>query len=423
MNISVIVPNYNYNYYLEKRIESILKQNYPIQEIIVLDDASSDESLHTVAGLSQKCSIPLMVVPSDRNSGSVFKQWIRGICLAQSEWIWIAEADDLSDPDFLSSVIRPVLEDKEIVLSYCLSRIIDAEGKIVQESYRYTTDDIDPEKWKHPYIREGVDEIRDTFAVKNTIPNVSSCIFRKPDNLEEIATKLEKYRVAGDWYFYMELLKHGKIAYTPEILNSYRRHGGSVVSSGKHNLIHYRELVSLQESIAEVYDVSPETRNIALAHRADMKRWLSIYDERIENYSFIFTNRAIEGLEKSSLLLHAHDELWRIFTEYREIERSGEASQVYEYAVDACKKFVETKISSRLKDEKSVGISLRIDADSSFESINPLMWFLYKFFPASKVIFDTGDDLESWKKKKLGRELLEHHKGYGHDFRLLGKRF
>ena len=43
--ISIIVPNYNYAHFLDKRIESILKQTYTDYEIILLDDASTDDSV------------------------------------------------------------------------------------------------------------------------------------------------------------------------------------------------------------------------------------------------------------------------------------------------------------------------------------------------------------------------------------------
>ena len=43
--ISVIVPNYNYERFLKERIDSILLQTVPIYELILLDDASSDESV------------------------------------------------------------------------------------------------------------------------------------------------------------------------------------------------------------------------------------------------------------------------------------------------------------------------------------------------------------------------------------------
>ena len=46
--VSVVVPNYNYARYIKRRLESVVRQTYPIYELIVLDDASSDESVKLI---------------------------------------------------------------------------------------------------------------------------------------------------------------------------------------------------------------------------------------------------------------------------------------------------------------------------------------------------------------------------------------
>lgn len=43
------------------------------------------------------------------------------------------------------------------------------------------TNDIDKEKWQSSYVRKGIDEIQDTLLIKNTIPNVSSVVFKNID--------------------------------------------------------------------------------------------------------------------------------------------------------------------------------------------------------------------------------------------------
>ena len=104
--VSVVVPNYNYGDYLEGRMMSLFDQTYPIFEIIALDDASSDDSIDELERVREQTGRHFRVVSNDRNSGSAFHQWAKACELARGDFLWIAEADDLSEPEFLEEVIR-----------------------------------------------------------------------------------------------------------------------------------------------------------------------------------------------------------------------------------------------------------------------------------------------------------------------------
>ena len=52
--ISIVVPNYNYSHKLEKRIKTIINQTYPIHELIILDDASTDNSVMTIEKIKKR---------------------------------------------------------------------------------------------------------------------------------------------------------------------------------------------------------------------------------------------------------------------------------------------------------------------------------------------------------------------------------
>ena len=72
-------------------------------------------------------------------------------------------------------------------------------------------------------MRLGKEEAELALSKKNTIPNASAVLFRRPTNLD-FASELETLRFAGDWFFYAMLIRCGKIAYLPDVLNRYRRH-------------------------------------------------------------------------------------------------------------------------------------------------------------------------------------------------------
>jgi glycosyltransferase involved in cell wall biosynthesis len=255
--VSAVVPNYNYAHYLPGRLKSILDQDYPVYEIIVLDDCSSDDSVKVINDFAAKAIIPVEVMVNGSNSGSVFRQWARGLAKAMGDYIWIAEADDLCEREFLTEVLGG-FSDPDVVLSYCQSKQIDQHGNYLANDYLYYTNDVDDKKWKNDYVRDGLEEIRDTLAVKNTIPNVSGVVFRKFD-LGDIVDQLVQFKVAGDLFFYVWLLQNGKISYRSRSLNIHRRHTGGVTLS-ENGQRHFEEIVKMQEYILEHFDVCGGTR-------------------------------------------------------------------------------------------------------------------------------------------------------------------
>ncbi len=106
--VSVIVPNYNHESFLQQRIDSILNQTYQDFELILLDDASSDASISIIENYRYEEKVSEIVL-NTVNSGSPFKQWIKGIKLAKGEFIWIAESDDFAEPTFLETTVAMMI--------------------------------------------------------------------------------------------------------------------------------------------------------------------------------------------------------------------------------------------------------------------------------------------------------------------------
>ena len=78
----------------------------------------------------------IQLVPNEENSGSVFAQWRKAAELATGDYLWIAEADDLSDPDFLARIMKAMDEDPDIVLGFSDSRTINSDGSALWDSYK-----------------------------------------------------------------------------------------------------------------------------------------------------------------------------------------------------------------------------------------------------------------------------------------------
>lgn len=226
--ISVILPNYNHAQFLEVRINSILAQTFKDFEIIILDDASTDSSKDVIEQFRKESRISFIEYNLS-NSGSPFMQWAKGIELAKGDLIWIAESDDLADPNFLEKVSQPLFEDSSIVLSYCQSKKIDSQGRHIGDM-QYWTNGFNSDRWNMSFVNNGVDEQLNYLYYTNTIPNASAVVFRKKAFMDLFPLSYP-YKVIGDWQIWFKLIGQGKIAFTNEKLNCFRFHSESVRES------------------------------------------------------------------------------------------------------------------------------------------------------------------------------------------------
>jgi len=270
--VSVIVPNYNYARHLPARLRSILTQTYRPHEILFLDDCSTDNSVQVAEPLLARGGVPYRIIRNETNQG-VYRQWLRGLAEAAGELVWIAEADDDCAPTLLETLV-PAFRQPAVALAYTQSRQIDEQGQELAPDYLQWTADVDAGKWHTAYVRRGLDEIRDSLAIKNTIPNVSAVLMRKPD-LSAITPQLLTFKNAGDWLVYVHLLETGDVAFFPTALNYHRRHGGSMtIGHGGLNLM--REILMVQRRVIERHPIPPEVERKRDQHLQSIYEYLGL---------------------------------------------------------------------------------------------------------------------------------------------------
>lgn len=255
--VSVIVPNYNHARYLDERLASIAAQRLKPLEVIFLDDDSNDGSLAIARAWQAQSPAPFSIIANERNSGSPFQQWAKGIERAKGDLIWIAESDDSASPRFLEQV-GGAFRDPEVVLAYCDSEVTGPQGEILAFSYRFYTDSLSKTKWLAGYAGPGQNEIKDALAIKNTIPNVSAVLFRR-SVLKEAALEAGSFRYCGDWAIYAACLQRGKIAYCPRALNKHRRIRGNLTEEGEGNIRALREAIEIKRRIFASAICGPQT--------------------------------------------------------------------------------------------------------------------------------------------------------------------
>lgn len=217
MRISVIVPNYNHGRFLERRLDSILKQGWQDFELIILDDASTDGSRDIIEKYRDNEKIA-GIYYNEQNSGSAFKQWQKGVALARGDWIWIAESDDHCENNFLETVMHGIDKRNDVVLAFAQSYCVRDDGSVSWKS-----------GYEGPSYVSGTDLFRQRLVYGCTIFNASMAIFKRSAALA-IADDYGSFRQCGDWYFWIQLVQKGHVFISPALLNYYRKEDSSLTS-------------------------------------------------------------------------------------------------------------------------------------------------------------------------------------------------
>jgi glycosyltransferase involved in cell wall biosynthesis/SAM-dependent methyltransferase len=255
--VSVIVPNYNHERFLRRRLESIYRQTYRNIEVILLDDCSSDQSRLLLDHYAAEYPEITRTLYNDVNSGGAFRQWAKGIKEATGDLVWIAESDDFCDERFLEVLVR-CFDDEAVLLAYAKSAFVDPNEVPLQDDLQQYLSDLPcAGKWNAPYVETAHNEVRNALGIKNTIPNASGVLFKRPIDMALLDDESWlSMVVAGDWVFYLHILRGGKIAYSTDATNFFRRYKGSAAETTYKREVFYRELGVASRTVQELYDVS-----------------------------------------------------------------------------------------------------------------------------------------------------------------------
>ncbi|MEI7675368.1 MAG: glycosyltransferase family A protein [Bacteroidales bacterium] len=217
--VSIIVPNYNHNQFLKVRIETILNQTFQDFEVILLDDCSTDCSLEVLNEYRNHPKVSRLDV-NERNSGSTFKQWQKGIELAKGDLIWIAESDDWCEPTLLETLVNAFDMHSNLVLGYVQSYYIFDKDRIEWVSKQDKLED----------IIAGNEFVKRRLLNGNAIYNASMALFKK-SAYHQVPSDYMDFKLCGDWLFWINIALQGDVFVSGKILNYFRNHSQDV--SGK----------------------------------------------------------------------------------------------------------------------------------------------------------------------------------------------
>lgn len=126
-HVSIGMPAYNGGVYLELAVESLLRQSYRDFDLLIADNASTDDTPRVAARLAAR-DRRVRVVRNDRNIGAT-ANFRRVLAEARGPYFKWACADDWCEPDFLEACVGVLDRRPDVVLCFGLTTEVDADGR------------------------------------------------------------------------------------------------------------------------------------------------------------------------------------------------------------------------------------------------------------------------------------------------------
>ena len=127
--VSVIIPAYNVERYIEECIDSLLAQTYPNTEIIVLDDASTDATVYL---LKQYLS-SIILIGNDKNKGQGARR-NEGLEVARGKYIYFMDADDWLEKEALKELVEQAEATGADLVRFNGKAIFEGDQSLIQEN-------------------------------------------------------------------------------------------------------------------------------------------------------------------------------------------------------------------------------------------------------------------------------------------------
>tara|TARA_R110000850_G_scaffold102658_1_gene212013 strand:- start:5331 stop:6224 length:894 start_codon:yes stop_codon:yes gene_type:complete len=214
--VSVLLPAFNRADYIRETVESVLLQDYPQVELIVVDDGSSDGTYEILLEYQREGKLKLLTHPGRANRGQSAALNL-GLEHVSGEFIAILDSDDVFLPGKLHAQVDYLKAHPEVGLVYGMGEAVDAEGR-----------------WLYDILAANHIEPNDP----NTV--LLDCYFSLPVNAlvrrsvyDQVGGFEEAFRAAQDHDMLIRIAEKTRLAFIPVKVFQYRRHGDSISNKGQ----------------------------------------------------------------------------------------------------------------------------------------------------------------------------------------------
>lgn len=295
--ISVVIATYKRPHLIGRALDSVLAQSMRPAEVIVVDDASDDETGDVVAAWSARTGLAVDFVAAPRNLGVGAARNI-GMKRARGDYIAFLDSDDEFLPQALETLAGPLMAHDDAVVSFADGVQHWADGRptvrMMARCLDATRDTVALDPARPEWRRLSAPQ--DQLLITSMIPTCAA-VFRR--SAAEAVDLMPEYRNGEDWIFWLKLSGVGSfVCQFVDVAVIHRQDDN--LTGRHHNLAASRQNVdSLLRLLADQYGITLTTANRERIEReieirlADMRYWHSV--EGIGVYLALLRSDQIRG--------------------------------------------------------------------------------------------------------------------------------
>ncbi len=197
--VTIVTPSYNQGQFLAETIQSVLSQEYPRLEYIIVDGGSTDNSIEII----QQYANRLAWWVSERDQGHA-DALNKGFAHATGEILAWLNSDDTYQPNAIREAVDHLMDHPELSMVYSDSNLIDVEGKFIARFPAKQTD----------YAR----------MLKGSVNIPQATTFFRADIWRRVGSLDLSLKYAFDYDLWVRLAKISPVAYVPRVWANFRLH-------------------------------------------------------------------------------------------------------------------------------------------------------------------------------------------------------
>lgn len=253
--VTVILPAYNHQSFIEESIRGVINQDYKNIEFIILNDGSKDGTHDVISRLVDECKdrFERFEYINKKNEGLAITL-NQGVLWSQSDYITVIASDDIMLPYKVSLLLNALINTSENVgLSYGDAEFIDDNSKRIALDKNGHSCDID-RGWQtfisfYTRKRSDIKNIDEAFNYilllkGNFLPAMS--VMWKTTTLKQVGMFTPNIAIE-DWDLWLRMAKHTQARYVPRSLALYRWHATNTVKTSVVKLRKSQDTILLKE--------------------------------------------------------------------------------------------------------------------------------------------------------------------------------